>query len=195
MAEDGFVPIGELARRTGVATSALRYYERIGLLSPAERAGGRRHYTASSAERVHSFASTKTPASPSRKSAGCSPPGFRDVEAGVIWPSARSRSSTLASRTRSEQRSSSPTLSIAHTAISSPAPASGSHSRLNSNAPVTGSSSQTLCLARARALTGPWRPSPSRHARAGARRPAGPAGDVHVRAWRFEGRVVAQRPP
>jgi DNA-binding transcriptional MerR regulator len=32
--------------------SALRYYERIGLLSPAERAGGRRHYTASSAERV-----------------------------------------------------------------------------------------------------------------------------------------------
>ena len=52
MAEDGFVPIGELARRTGVATSALRYYERIGLLSPAERAGGRRHYAASSAERV-----------------------------------------------------------------------------------------------------------------------------------------------
>jgi DNA-binding transcriptional MerR regulator len=52
MAEDRLVPIGELARRTGVATSALRYYERIGLLSPAERAGGRRRYTASSAERV-----------------------------------------------------------------------------------------------------------------------------------------------
>ena len=42
MAEDGLVPIGELARRTGVATSALRYYERIGLLSPAERAGPQR---------------------------------------------------------------------------------------------------------------------------------------------------------
>jgi DNA-binding transcriptional MerR regulator len=52
MAQDGLMPIGALARRTGVATSALRYYERIGLLSPAERAGGRRHYTASSAERV-----------------------------------------------------------------------------------------------------------------------------------------------
>ena len=52
MAEDGLVPIGELARRTGVATSALRYYERIGLLSAAERAGGRRHYTPSSTERV-----------------------------------------------------------------------------------------------------------------------------------------------
>ena len=46
------VPIGELARRTGVATSALRYYERVGLLSPAGRAGGQRHYQPSSAERV-----------------------------------------------------------------------------------------------------------------------------------------------
>jgi MerR family redox-sensitive transcriptional activator SoxR len=44
--------IGELARRTGLATSALRYYERVGLLSPAGRAGGRRHYGASGAERV-----------------------------------------------------------------------------------------------------------------------------------------------
>ena len=52
MPEDGFVPIGELARRTGLATSALRYYEHIGLLPPAARAGGRRHYRASSAERV-----------------------------------------------------------------------------------------------------------------------------------------------
>jgi DNA-binding transcriptional MerR regulator len=50
--EDGLVAIGELARRTGVATSALRYYEQLGLLAPAGRAGGRRHYEASSAERV-----------------------------------------------------------------------------------------------------------------------------------------------
>jgi DNA-binding transcriptional MerR regulator len=52
MPADGLVPIGELARRTGVATSALRYYERIGLLSPTDRVGQRRHYQASSAERV-----------------------------------------------------------------------------------------------------------------------------------------------
>ena len=52
MADDGLVPIGELARRTGVATSALRYYERIGLLAPAARAGRRRHYPPSVAERV-----------------------------------------------------------------------------------------------------------------------------------------------
>jgi DNA-binding transcriptional MerR regulator len=50
--DDGLVPIGELARRTGVATSALRYYERIGLLSPARRVGQRRQYQESSAERV-----------------------------------------------------------------------------------------------------------------------------------------------
>ncbi len=52
MTENSLVPIGELARRTGTATSALRYYERIGLLSPAERVGQRRHYSPSSAERV-----------------------------------------------------------------------------------------------------------------------------------------------
>jgi DNA-binding transcriptional MerR regulator len=52
MTENGLVPIGELARRTGTATSALRYYERIGLLSPAERVGQRRHYSPLSAERV-----------------------------------------------------------------------------------------------------------------------------------------------
>jgi MerR family redox-sensitive transcriptional activator SoxR len=52
MPKDDLMPIGELARRTGMASSALRYYERIGLLSPAERAGQQRRYTESSAERV-----------------------------------------------------------------------------------------------------------------------------------------------
>ena len=52
MPEDGLVPIGELARRTGLAGSALRYYERLGLLSPARRVGQRRHYRQSAAERV-----------------------------------------------------------------------------------------------------------------------------------------------
>jgi DNA-binding transcriptional MerR regulator len=52
MADDDLVPIGELARRTGLAPSALRYYERVGLLSPAGRTGGKRFYAARSAERV-----------------------------------------------------------------------------------------------------------------------------------------------
>jgi DNA-binding transcriptional MerR regulator len=46
------IAIGELARRSGLASSALRYYERVGLLSPAGRAGGRRQYGVLSVERV-----------------------------------------------------------------------------------------------------------------------------------------------
>jgi DNA-binding transcriptional MerR regulator len=35
--------IGELAERTGVAATALRYYDQLGLVRPAEReSGGRR---------------------------------------------------------------------------------------------------------------------------------------------------------
>jgi MerR family redox-sensitive transcriptional activator SoxR len=36
--------IGEVARRAGVATSSIRYYERIGLLSEPERSQGQRRY-------------------------------------------------------------------------------------------------------------------------------------------------------
>ena len=36
--------IGELARRTSVAPSALRYYEELGLLRPETRESGRRRY-------------------------------------------------------------------------------------------------------------------------------------------------------
>ena len=36
--------IGEVARRTGVAQTTLRYYERVGLIPPPERAGGQRRY-------------------------------------------------------------------------------------------------------------------------------------------------------
>lgn len=36
--------IGELARRAGVATSAVRYYERLGLVRPDTRVSGQRRY-------------------------------------------------------------------------------------------------------------------------------------------------------
>ena len=38
--------IGEVARRAGVATSSIRYYERIGLLPEPDRSGGQRRYDA-----------------------------------------------------------------------------------------------------------------------------------------------------
>lgn len=41
---DTLVPIGEAAARLGLATSALRYYERRGLLQPAARRGNVRLY-------------------------------------------------------------------------------------------------------------------------------------------------------
>jgi DNA-binding transcriptional MerR regulator len=45
--------IGELAERTGVATSALRYYDQLGLVRPAAReSGGRRRYAASAVAQV-----------------------------------------------------------------------------------------------------------------------------------------------
>jgi MerR family redox-sensitive transcriptional activator SoxR len=38
--------IGDVARRAGLRTSALRYYEQVGLLAAQPRAGGRRQYDA-----------------------------------------------------------------------------------------------------------------------------------------------------
>ena len=46
------ISIGEVAERTGLRTSALRYYEDAALLEPALRVAGRRHYDESAIERV-----------------------------------------------------------------------------------------------------------------------------------------------
>lgn len=40
-----FLDIGEVATRTGIRPSALRYYEEIGLIAPIARHGLRRQYT------------------------------------------------------------------------------------------------------------------------------------------------------
>ena len=44
--------IGELAARSGLAASAIRYYEKRGLLSPPERLGGQRRYSHDALDRV-----------------------------------------------------------------------------------------------------------------------------------------------
>jgi DNA-binding transcriptional MerR regulator len=44
--------IGELSERTGVPTSALRYYDELGLVPPAARAAGRRRYAPSAVRDV-----------------------------------------------------------------------------------------------------------------------------------------------
>jgi len=50
---DDVMRIGELARRTGLAPTALRYYEQLGLLSEAERTpSGYRSYTDAAVDRL-----------------------------------------------------------------------------------------------------------------------------------------------
>jgi len=49
---DGLIPIGELARRTGLAVTALRYYDELGLVRPKARASGQRRYTESAVRAV-----------------------------------------------------------------------------------------------------------------------------------------------
>jgi len=44
--------IGELSERTGVPTSALRYYDELGLVRPVTRVAGRRRYAASAVRDV-----------------------------------------------------------------------------------------------------------------------------------------------
>jgi MerR family transcriptional regulator, redox-sensitive transcriptional activator SoxR len=44
--------IGALARLSGVSVSAIRFYEREGLLPEPERLGGQRRYTAAAARRL-----------------------------------------------------------------------------------------------------------------------------------------------
>jgi MerR family redox-sensitive transcriptional activator SoxR len=44
--------IGEVARRTGLRPSALRYYEDAGILPPAARVGGKRRYDAHMVQRL-----------------------------------------------------------------------------------------------------------------------------------------------
>jgi DNA-binding transcriptional MerR regulator len=48
----GLLTISELARRAGVTTSALRYYEELGLLPPPARISGQRRYPESAARLV-----------------------------------------------------------------------------------------------------------------------------------------------
>ena len=51
MRED-LVSITEVGRSTGLPSSALRYYERAGLIRPQARIGGKRHYSPSVLQRL-----------------------------------------------------------------------------------------------------------------------------------------------
>lgn len=44
--------IGEVAERAGIAASAIRYYERVGVLKPVERISGQRRYRKEAVQRL-----------------------------------------------------------------------------------------------------------------------------------------------
>jgi MerR family redox-sensitive transcriptional activator SoxR len=52
MRSTDLLPIGEVAHRAGMAPSALRYYERVGLLEAARSSGGQRRYPRSVLRRL-----------------------------------------------------------------------------------------------------------------------------------------------
>lgn len=52
MIEDRFISIGDLARRTGVAVSAIRFYEEKGLLTSLRTRGNQRRFLRSDIRRV-----------------------------------------------------------------------------------------------------------------------------------------------
>ena len=55
MAEDRFITIGQLAARTGVAVSAIRFYEEKGLLQSLRTSGNQRRFLRSDIRRVSFF--------------------------------------------------------------------------------------------------------------------------------------------
>lgn len=52
MAKDAFISIGQLAKRTGVAVSAIRFYEEKGLLQSLRTGGNQRRFLRSDIRRV-----------------------------------------------------------------------------------------------------------------------------------------------
>ena len=56
MADPDPIGISEVAHRTGLQSSALRYYEKVGLITPVGRAGGRRQYDPSVFQRLSAIA-------------------------------------------------------------------------------------------------------------------------------------------
>jgi DNA-binding transcriptional MerR regulator len=94
--------IGELAQQAGCSTSAVRYYERVGLLDPPERVSGQRRYEARAVERVKLIRVLRGAGLGIRDleiALDCSPEGLEDRRA-----AARRRAAALRSGLRDSAR-------------------------------------------------------------------------------------------
>ncbi len=83
MVADQMLSIGEVAERTGLRASALRYYEEAGLIRPAARVSGRRHYDPAVLDRLRVVACAQE--------AGFSIAEVRELLGGTDEPPARWR--------------------------------------------------------------------------------------------------------
>jgi hypothetical protein len=63
--------IGEIARKAGVRASAIRFYERAGVLPPASRQNGQRHFAAEAELQLAELNSPERQGSQSLKSSCC----------------------------------------------------------------------------------------------------------------------------
>jgi hypothetical protein len=59
--DTAWLTIGEVARRAGVATSAIRYYERRGLIAADARRSGQRRYRSATLRRLVFIGMLQTP--------------------------------------------------------------------------------------------------------------------------------------
>jgi len=83
MSPTGTLSIGEVAERTGLRPSALRYYEQAGLIAPVARVSGHRHYDAGVLDRLRVVACAQD--------AGFTVAEIRELLAGADKPPARWR--------------------------------------------------------------------------------------------------------
>ena len=51
--QEATLTIGDVAGQVGLKTSAIRYYERVGVLPAPDRVSGQRRYTAETVQRLH----------------------------------------------------------------------------------------------------------------------------------------------
>ena len=84
--------IGEVAQRAGVATSAIRYYEELGLIEPAGRDSGRRLFPESAPRRLRAITAAREAGFSLAKSSVSWTATWKVLTSG--WNSSRRRSST-----------------------------------------------------------------------------------------------------
>lgn len=98
---DEELTVGEVARRAGIRTSAIRYYERVGLLPAPPRVSRHRRYDPSVVQRLAVLYLAQEAGFTSRYCSTGSRPAHRRRNAGKHWRGASSMRSMCSSSVHS----------------------------------------------------------------------------------------------